>query len=272
MGTPLIEAYETIRQSESLVARVGAAAADLAKRPGLLDEKSWLEASQARLQRAREGVGDVLERALRLEELEPMRGDHTRKLQGEAVDALERLQGGIAYAISPRSPLIEALFLDVKTPLLRKLDREGFEKACGDFEKRLTSGYVKRVLADPDYAPVASAVKETVKAIDDWRGWFDPPPLPDAEATALCEELVTAAHRIDAPMRQARLLAQAALLSTRDLLEEYGLTPKARRRGQPDPDTHALLEQDPPDPSEPTPEELEELEAQRADAKTKRGR
>ncbi|MCW5837993.1 MAG: hypothetical protein KIS78_36725, partial [Labilithrix sp.] len=61
------------------------------------------------------------------------------------------------------------------------------------------------------------------------------------------------------------LLAQAALLSTKELLEEYDLTPKPRRRGAPDPDTHAVLEQDPPDPDAPTAEELAELEASDAD-------
>src|SRR5690606_14502030 len=86
-------------------------------------------------------------------------------------------------------------------------------------------------------------------------------------AVALCEELMTTAHRIDQPSRQARLLAQAALLSMKEILDEHGLTPKPRRRGAPDPDTHPLLEQnppEPPDPNAPTPEEQAELDAFRA--------
>ncbi len=271
MSTPLLEAFETIAQSQTLARRLEAAAAELAKRPGLAEEKAWIATARVRVERAREGIGDILDRALRLEELESMRGELTRRLQGECVDALERLQGGISFAVSPRSPLIEILFGEMKMPLLRRLDREDFERAFADYEKRLGSSYAKRMLADENYAPVVPAVQKVREAFETWRTSFDPPPLEANEAQALCEELVTTAHRIDLPTRQARLLAQAALLSMKELLDAYGLTPKPRRRGVPDPDTHEVLEHDPPDPSEPTEEERAELEAAGAAPKKARG-
>jgi hypothetical protein len=263
MSTPLLEAFELIAQSHVLSRRLEAAAAELAKRPGLKDEKGWLEIGRTRLDRAREGVGDLLDRALQLEELEPMRGGRARELQGEVVDALERLQAGIAFAGSPRSPLIEALFFDTKLPLLRKFEREELERAWADFEKRLGSGYAKRMLADETYVVVVPALNEAREAFEIWRRALDPVPLDDEAARVLCEELVTTAHRIEQPSRQARLLAQAALMSMKHLIDEYNLAPKPKRRGGIDPDTHALLEHDPPDPKDPTPEEQAELDAER---------
>ncbi|MBX3204358.1 MAG: hypothetical protein KF764_04780 [Labilithrix sp.] len=270
MSTPLVEAFELIAHSHELARRLEAAAKELSKRPGLTEEKAWLEAARVRLDRARTKIGDLLDRALRLEELEDMRGDRARVLQGEAVDALERLQAGIAFAGSPRSPLIEALFFNVKLPNLRRFDRDEFERACSDFEKRLGSGYAKRMFADETYSVVVPTLEHVLQAFATWRNAFDATPLEENEARLLSEELVTTAHHIELPSRQGRLLAQAALLSTKDLLDEYGLTPKPRRRGsrEADPDTHPLLEHDPPDPADPTPEERAELEEERAAAET----
>ena len=267
MSTPLLEAFELLAHSRDLARRLEAAAAELAKRPGLAEEKAWLESGRTRLNRAREGIGDLLDRALRLEELESMRGGRARELQGEVVDALERLSAGIAFAGGPRSPLNEALFFNTKLPTLRKLEREEFERAWRELEKRLASGYAKRMLADETYLVVKPALDEALQAYRVWQTAFEPTPLSEAEASALCEELVATAHRVDLPSRQARLLAQAALLSMKEILDEHGLTPKPKRRGAPDPDTHPLLEQnppDPPDPNAPTPEEQAELEGLRA--------
>ncbi|MBX3198681.1 MAG: hypothetical protein KF894_11145 [Labilithrix sp.] len=266
MGTPLLEAFELIAHSKKLALRLDAAAAELAKRPALVDEKAWLETARVRLARACEGIGDLPIRVLQLEELESMRGDRARELQGEVVDALERLHAGIGFAASPRSPLIEALFANAKLPVLRRVEREELERFCADFEKRLASGYAKRMLADETYAVVVPAIQLVRAAFEAWRAAFHYPPIDDEAARALSEELVIVAHRLDLPSRQARLLAQAALLSARELLDEYDLAPKPRRRGAPDPDTHAILEQDPPDPDAPTAEELAELEGLGDDA------
>jgi hypothetical protein len=168
--------------------------------------------------------------------------------------------------------LLEALFSNVKFPVLRKLEREELERVRADFEKRLSSGYAKRMLADETYSVVAPTLEKAFQAFTTWRNAFNPAPLDEADAAALCEELVTTAHRIEHPSRQARLLAQAALLSMKELLDEYGLAPKPKRRGsrEIDPDTHPLLEQDPPDPNAPTPEEQAELDADLAEAEPAR--
>jgi hypothetical protein len=268
MTTPLLDAFELVATSEQLPPRLDAAAAELAKRPGLAEEKAWVEAARRRVAPAREGTGDLLVRVLRLPELEPVRADRTRLLQGAAVDALEHVHAAITFAGGPRTPLLEALYFKLKIPQLRRCDRDDFERFWGDFDKRLGSTYARRMLADETYAPVAPALERLRAAFATWQGVFDTTPLEASEAEALREELRLAARALDVPQRQARLLAQAALapLKEIELAEAAALLQKSKRRGarDADEDTHALLEQDPPDPAEPTPEERAELAAAQA--------
>lgn len=263
MTTPLLEAFELVAQAELLPPRLDAAAAELAKRPGLVEEKAWLEAARRRVAPAREGTGDLLVRVLRLPELEPVRPERVRALQGAAVDALEHLHAAITFAGGPRTPLLEALYFKLKIPVLRKCDREEFEAFIGDFEKRLGSTYVRRMLADETYAPVAPALAGLRAAYATWRSVIVAEPLGETEAHALREELLAASRTLEVPYRQARLLGQAALAALADLPEAVALAPKTKKRGgraaEAEEDTHPILEQDPPDPSEPTPEERAEL-------------
>lgn len=266
MLTPLLDAFELVAFAEQLLPRLDAAATELAKLADLAEEKAWLEAARQRMAPAREGTGDLLVRVLRLPELESVKGEHTKVLQGAAVDALEHLHAGITFAGSARAPLLEALYYKLKIPVLRRCDRDEFEKFCTDFEKRLTSSYAKRMLAGETYKPVAPALKQLHKAFATWRSVFVALPAEDAEAHALRDELVAAALRIEIPCRQARLLAQAALAPLKDLSETAASLQRAKRRGrsaaaEAEEDTHALLEQDPPDPALPTTDEQAELAA-----------
>jgi hypothetical protein len=81
-----------------------------------------------------------------------------------------------------------------------------------------------------------------------------------AQAEALRAELQSAAEELEIPVRQARLLAQAALLPTSELLDAAGLTAEGKRRAK-ERDAHPLLECDPPDPAQPSDEEREEIAA-----------
>ena len=264
MSTPLLEAYDLVAHAEQLELRLSAAADELQKRPGLTHEKAWLELAKARVATAREGIGDLPIRALRVPELESMKGDYAKVLQGAVVDALEKVHGAITVAGGARAPLLEALYYKLKIPALRKCDRDDFEKFCVDFDKRLKSSFAKRILADADYAGVAPSLQGLHDSIATWRGIFLTPPLSEEEAQPLREELAALAKRLDIPCRQARLLAQAALVPLR-LLDDHGVSQRPKRRGpkvagELDEDTHPVLEQDPPDPKAPTSEEREELE------------
>ena len=268
MTTSLLEAFELVAQAEQLLPRIEAAATELAKSERLVEEKAWVGVARERLASACATIGDdLLTRALRLPELEPIKGDHARALQGAMVDALDHLHAAITFAGGSRAPLLEALFYKLKIVSLRRCDRDELETFCGDFEKRLASTYAKRMLADPAYAAVDPALQRLRRAFATWRSVFVAEPAAEAEADGLRAELETAARRLEVPARQARLLAQAALAPLKGVVDAAALLAlkKRRGRGAEEEDTHPILEQDPPDPAEPTAEELAEIVSQRTD-------
>jgi hypothetical protein len=262
MPSTLVEAFELLIHAEQLAPRLEAAAAALAQLPGLEEEKAWLAAARARLGAVRvEAHGDLLNRALRLPELEGQKGERGKLLQAAIADEVERLQAGIAYVAGARSPLLDVLFLNLKIPALRKCGRAELERFCAEIERRLASSYARRMFRGEPYAAVMPTVQALGAAIATWRGVFIEPPLDNQAAAPLRDELAAAARAVELAVRQARLLAQAALLPAADLLDAAGVvTAKAKRRGKDvDEDTHPILEQDPPDPLLPTAEERAEI-------------
>ncbi len=265
MISSLLDAFDLVAHSEQLLLRLDAACAELSKKQGLKEEKAWLELARSRVAAGREGVGDLLVRVLRLPELEPVKEDQARILQNAAVDAVERLHAGISFAGGARAPLLEAVYGKLKIPVLRRCDREDFEKFCGDFEKRLNTGYARRMFADPSFEVVLPALQQLHAAFAIWRGVFVTTPPTDAELQALRDELDSVARRLEIPCRQSRLLAQAALVPLKELLDNSGLSSKPKKRGprvsvtEVDEDEHPILEEDPADPTEPSLEELAEI-------------
>ncbi len=270
MSSSLLDAFSLVAHSEQLQLRLDAAAVELAKVPALVEEKAWLDVARQRVGLSREGTSDLPLRALRLPELDSLKGEYARILQGAAVDALERLHAGIAFAGGPRAPLLEALYWKLKLPALRRCDREEFEKFSADFDKRLKSTYARRMFGDPAYQVVGPALEAQRQAFATWRSVFTSRPLTDAEAEAVESELTAAARALEVPCRQARLLAQAALAPLKELLESSGVAQRPKRRGprvagsDADDETHPLLETDPADPNDPTADEREELAAAQA--------
>jgi hypothetical protein len=260
--TKILDAFELVCHAIELLPRIDAALAEIARRPDLEEEKAWLAAGRERLARAREGIDDLPIRALRLPEIVPIRGERARALQAGAVDALERVHAGIALAGGARSPLLEVLAGSMKPPMLRKCSRDDFEAFVADFERRAASSYARRMVAQEEYAVVLPAIEGFRAAVATWRMVFSDEPLAEETADALREELERVALRLDVPCRQARLLAQAALAGLKEIADAHQVAqkPKRRTKAEGDPDTHALLENDPPDPAEPTSDERAELE------------
>ncbi|HET9622280.1 MAG TPA: hypothetical protein VFP84_12995 [Kofleriaceae bacterium] len=255
----LVESFELLVLAEQLAPRLAAAEAALAQLPGLEGEKAWLAAARDRLATARpDAHGALLDRALRLPELDGLKDERGKLLQGAIADEIERLQAGIAFAGGARSPLLDALFQGFKLAALRKAPRPQLEKFCLEIERRLASSYARRMLASETYAALAPTLAAVEAAIATWRSVFVDPPLDGAPAEALRAELTGAGAHAELAIRQARLLAQAALLPAAELLDAAGvLTAKARRRD----DAHPMLEHDPPPPGQPTAHEQAELAA-----------
>lgn len=259
MNPSLLDAFDLVAHSEQLLLRLEAAAVGLSKKQGLADEKAWLDQAVKRVKSARDGIGDLLTRVLRLPEMDPVREDHARRLQNEAVDMVEKLHAGITFAGGSRAPLLEALYGKLKIPVLRRCDKEDFEKFCGDFEKRLGTGYARRMFAEPSYALVLTTLDEMRAAFATWKSVFSTEPLDEAAAQALRDELDSVGRRLENPCKQARLLAEAALVPLRDLLEISGVTSRPRKRVKVPGEDASLLDEDPVDPNAPSEAELAEL-------------
>ena len=258
----LLDSFDTVSHSAQLLLRLESATAELSKKQGLKEEKAWLETAMQRVATARLGVGDLLTRVLRLPELEPVREDHARSLQIAAVDAVERLHAGITFAAGSRAPIIEALYGKLKLPVLRRCDREDFERFCVDFEKRLNTTYARRMFGDPSFALVVPALAQLQQSFATWRGIFSNEPLSDADAQGLRDELDAVSRKLELPCRQARLLAEAALTPLKELFENSGLGQKPKKRVKPEIDEDAsMLDEDPVDPNLPSEEELAEFSA-----------
>ena len=231
MTTGSLDAFDSISWSETLITRLQAASAELSHKQGLLAEKEWLTQAIDRVTSARQGMGDLLGRAMRLPELESLREDHARGLQQAAVDSIERLQAGIAFHVSTRAPILEALFGKVKFAAIRRADKEDFERFSTDFEKRVNSSYCKRMFAGHEYQFAGPVLEEMRTALIAWRNAFSAERLPVSEEAALRDEVEGLARRLDLPMRQARLLAEAALSPMRNAFDESGIGNKPKRRG-----------------------------------------
>lgn len=263
MPSPLVETFELLIHAEQLAPRLEAAAVALLQLPGLEEEKAWLAAARERLASVRvESYTGLINRAMRLPEMESLKAERGKLLQGAIADELERLQAGVSYAGGPRSPLLEMLFHNLKVPALRKCGRPELEKFCAEIDRRLASSYSVRMFKGEPYAAVMPTVKSLRAAIATWRSVFLEA-IDDNTATALREELTAAGRTVERTVRQARLLAQAALLPAAELLDAAGVvTAKAKRRGKEvDDDTHPILENDPPDPLQPTAAERAEFAA-----------
>ncbi len=256
MTPSALDAFDTLVWSATTLSRLEAAQAELSKKQGLKDEKAWLSSAIERVRAASEGEGDVRERAMRLPELEPLREEFARSLQGAVVDAVERLFAGITFTAGSRAPLLEALSAKLKLPQLRRAERDDFEAFSSDFEKRLGSSYAKRMLGEAAFAPVLPAVDQIKAAVAAWRGAFAPQAPTEEEARALRDELDALARKVELPLRQARLLAEASLAPLRNAFEESGLGLKPKRRAA-KPVTTEVAAPKPPD-AEPAAVEVTE--------------
>lgn len=263
MPSTLSEAFELLEGADQLAPRLEAAAAALTQLPELASERGWLAAARERLGAVVvRSHRELLDRALRLPELESFRAERGKQLQAEIADEYERLHGGITFAGGARGPLLDVIFHNLKVPALRKCGRTELERFCTEIERRLATSYSVRILATERYLAIAPTLQALRGAFAVWRSMFVDPSIDEAAAAVVRDELANAARAVELPLRQARLLAQAALLPAAELLDAAGvLTQKAKRRGKADDESHPMLEHDPPDPLLPSADEQAEISA-----------
>jgi hypothetical protein len=230
MSLSTLEAYDLVRFAEALDSRLAAADELLAGRPGLEREKEWMATSLQIVRTERAPAASILEKVRDLPELEEVREEFAFTLQNLWIDTLEKLHAGITFCASSRSPVIEALFPHLKFPQLRRASREALQEFGSNYERRLKSSYVSRILAREDFAFVRPVLDQVATAYGQWQACFVPVQLPHEQAAPLRAELIALGKKLDLALRQARCLAEAALAPLPEAFESSGLAAKPRKR------------------------------------------
>ncbi|WP_211194533.1 hypothetical protein [Pyxidicoccus fallax] len=261
-----LESYELIRFAEAFEARLATAGEMLAGRPGLEPEKRWLADALELVRTTRAPSAGVLDRVKDLPELEEAREEYAFHQQGLWVDALEKLHAGITFTASSRAPVIEALFPHVKFPQLRRAPRDAVIEYATSYERRTKSSYVTRIFARDDFALVRPVMEQVTTAFNAWRSSHEPAPLTPEVENVLREELVALGRKLEAALRQARLLSEAAVVPVPSVYEAAGLALKPKRRAgrgllASADDGLAGFGDEPVDSMEPTEAELAEVAA-----------
>jgi len=235
MGVPsLIESFELLRFSETFQVRLKAAREELEARRGFEREKQWMVMADEMLALDRRPAPPLLERARCLPELAEAALELASDFQETWVDSLEKLMAGIMFHAGSRSPVIEAVFPHQKFPALRRATKEAVMAYCAEFERRLKTGYVTRMMQGAEFSFVQAVREQISAAYATWYSCYVPPPVPEEEAARLREELPVLAKKVDRTLNQARLLAEAALLPFGGAYDSSGLNAKPRRRARAD--------------------------------------
>jgi hypothetical protein len=230
MSLSTLEAYELIRFAEAFEARLVTASDTLADKEGLEPEKEWMATALRLVRTSLAPAPALIERAKDLPELEEAREEFSFLQQNLWVDALEKLHAGITFCASSRSPVIEALFPHLKFPQLRRSPQEAVNEFATAYDRRLKSSYVTRIVGQDDYSFVRPVVDQVARAYAAWQASLLPANLSDAQTAPLRAELVSVGSRLDVAVRQARLLAEAALVPVPNVFDSTGLAAKPKRR------------------------------------------
>ncbi len=230
MSLSTLEAYDLIRFTEAFEARLGTASDVVVDQEGLEPEKEWMSTAVRLVRQAMAPAPALVERAKDLPELEEAREEFSFQQQNLWVDALEKLHAGITFCASSRAPVIDALFPHLKFPQLRRAPRDTVDEFATAYERRLKSSYVTRIVAQDDFAFVRPVVEQVAKAYAAWQTSLSPSSLPESQLAPLRLELIAIGNRLDIAVRQARLLAEAALVPVPGAFDSSGLGAKPRRR------------------------------------------
>lgn len=224
----IFEARELVTFAGEIIEALGRGEARL-EELSLEEERAWLCAANRRVRHELERTRSALDTALPLPELDAERQTQARASFQAWVDAVEGLLFGITAHVSAGNPVIEVLFPHQKW---EKLRRGGLaaRSYMTDFERRRATSYVLRMATEPEYAflpPLLARVDEARArlALDE-----APTTLGAVELDALRHTVLGVAGSLERALSQARLLAEAALLTLPGLLNELGLDAKPRKR------------------------------------------
>ena len=182
-------------------------------------EAGWLRGAAELLDRGEAERTSVRAAAVWLEELAPEARARKASLLSAWVGAAEALRSAIHAHESERGPLVEALFPDWRGPSLRRHADQALA-AEAELERRLTSGYVARRLAEPATETALCPALEALEAAR--RAWVvdrDQPALTGTEADETRARLLSVASETARLLDRIRRVVRAALADRPDLAE-----------------------------------------------------
>lgn len=224
------DAFDLLAHAAQYEERLVAAMSDLAELSGLERERAWLNDAQALVQKASGSFPKVLEACAFLPELSRAREELAERAQGEWVDTLEKLQAGITYHSGSRAPILETLYPKQKLPSLRRASVETVRAYHDDFHRRLKGSYVQRMLQSEEFAFAHPILDAENTCYERWQGLLEGAVPPVEEQERQRALLLDEANDIGPLLQQARLLAEAALLSQEGLFERHALGARAKKR------------------------------------------
>lgn len=194
------------------------------------EERRWLEVAEGRLATSAELVRKTLEESLMLPELESIRKERQGRLEQEWHSALCDLFGDLLRNLGETSPLLEALFPHRR---FDKLERGGavLNAYREQFATRRASGYVRRMAEDPDYAFLPPLLARMDRATEALTANSPPSDLTEDTLAELRRAVVESGESLKRSLRQARALAEAALIDYPERLAELGFDERPRKRG-----------------------------------------
>ncbi|HET9933981.1 MAG TPA: hypothetical protein VFQ35_24930 [Polyangiaceae bacterium] len=220
---------ERLEASERLVNRLESVAARLTDSPLGGEERGWLAAAARRLSASIPAVRAAIETSLDLPELKALRAERLTGLEQAWVGSVRELFGELEKRLGANSPLIEALF-----PHLRfdRIERPGAAQRAfrAEVSTRRTSTYIQRMSADPEYPFLAGLLEPVERAERALAAFESSAPPGEEELLRLRAEVVEAGQGLSRAQRQARALAEAALIDAPELFTELGFDAPARRR------------------------------------------
>jgi len=221
----VLRAYDWIRLAEQTREQLAGARAKLAETEGTQREQAWI-AEAMELLAGDDSRESLMARARRLPALAAVRQEHAADLIGPWVDALEHLHAGIVYHAGLKSPLLEALFPHRKFEALRRANVDNAQSYGADFQRRLSSSYIERLLAREEFAFAKPSVDDAIAKLAALTSDGDE----DVDAEAMLTELTATAQKVEVALQQARLLAEAALVPLPGAYEELGVRNKPKAR------------------------------------------
>ncbi|MGC4087499.1 MAG: hypothetical protein QM756_06335 [Polyangiaceae bacterium] len=192
------------------------------------EELSWLEAAERRLSSAASALRATVEASLALPELKALRAERVLRLEQDWLRALRTLLDDLVRCVGATSPLIEALFPHQR---FDRVERPGAAQRAyrAEFGVRSSSGYVQRMLLDPEYTFLAELLAPVTQAQRALAEFEERTQVDHDTAAELRAGVVAAGQDLQRVQRQARALAEAALIDDALAFAELGFDAPKRR-------------------------------------------